>query len=119
MGFGIRGSGFGWFNRAEQLAERLFAFAADEEVDVRTSFVRLGRKTRIVAADDDARRRSERADEPRNLQRGGALKRHHRQADDVRFDIADQTLDGGPYARLHEDEVGDRDAMMGIDVPGE
>src|SRR2546428_14182923 len=28
-------------------------------------------------------------------------------------------LDGGPYARLHEDEVGDRDAMMGIDVAGE
>ena len=39
----------------------------------------VGRQARIVAADDDSRRRPERSHQPRDRHRGRALKRHHRQ----------------------------------------
>ena len=47
------------FERAQQLAERLLAFAADDELDVVAGLVRTRREARVVAADDDARCRTQ------------------------------------------------------------
>ena len=103
----------------DQLAESLLAFAANDEVDVVARLVRLRREARIVAADDDAGLRTELADEPRDAERRRALKRHHRQPDDVGRPFANQPRDRAPHIAPHENEVGDGDPVVGVDVARE
>ena len=58
-------------------------------------------------------------DEPREAQRRRALKGHHRKADDVGGGFLDETPHGLGHVRLRENEIGDDDAMMRVDVAGE
>ena len=105
--------------RAQQLTERLLAFAADQKIHVVARLVRRWREARIVPASDNACRRPKVLDEPRDLEGGCPLKRHDRQADDIGLVLAHQPLDGGDDLGLDQDEVGDRDAMMRIEVAGQ
>ena len=77
------------------------------------------REARIVAADDDAHAGRQRAHQRDDPPRRRPLKGHHRQADDVGLRVADEALDRRPDGGLREDEVGDRDLMVRIDVAGE
>jgi hypothetical protein len=113
---GNRGRVAAALEHPQQLAERLLAFAADDEVDFRAAGVRFGREARIVAADDDPRVRPQLADQPRQLQRRLPLKRHHRQADDVGLDLADEVGDGRTDRALHQNQIGDEHAMVRIDI---
>ena len=70
----------------------------------------------IVSADDDPNRRPKRSDKTRDPERRRALKRHHRHGHDIRLDVADQTFDGCAHGRLHEDQIGNRHAMVRIHV---
>ena len=106
--------------RAQQLAQRLLAFAPNNEVDdIDAWFIRVWREAGIVAAHDDADVRLERAQEPGDLERGHALEGHDREADDVGLELAHQPLDGPGDVRLRQNQVRNRDAMMGIDVAGQ
>src|SRR6185295_1863743 len=53
-----------------------------------------------------------------DLRGRGALKRHHRHSDDIWTHVADESLDGLTYPRLNEDEVGDGDDMLRVDIAG-
>jgi hypothetical protein len=74
----------------------MLAFAADDEVDVRRLCVGIDVEARVVAADDNPRGRTQRADERDDLQCGVALERHHRQADHVRGKVSNHPLDRRP-----------------------
>jgi hypothetical protein len=99
--------------------KRLLALATDDESDVRTLLVGRRREARIVPASHDVRLGTKRPQKPRNLQCGRALKRHHRQADDVGLQLANQPFNRLFDAGLHQDQVGDRHAVVRIDVAGE
>ena len=58
-------------------------------------------------------------DEPREAQRRRALKGHHRQADHVGRGIVDEAPHRLGDMRLHQNEIGDDHAMVGVDVAGE
>jgi len=63
--------------RAQQLAKRQLALAADDRVHAEGRMrPRLGREARVVPADDDERLGPHRADEPDQPPRGRTLKRH-------------------------------------------
>ena len=80
---------------------------------------RLRREARVVAADDDADVWLDRPDERDDSTRRAALKGHHRQPDQLGLEIAHQPLDRAAHRRLHEHQVGDRDAVMRVDIPGQ
>jgi len=106
--------------RAEQLAKRDVAFAADDSVDPEGRVEPLlRRQARIVPADDDSRFRSELSNKLDDAPCGDALERHDGQADDVRLVLTDETRDGLWNRRLDQDEIGDRDAVVRIDVARE
>ena len=105
-------------DRADQRTERPLAFAANEEID-RRRLVGFRRQARIVAAGDDVRRRAQRAHQMHQLQRRCALKRHDRQADDVRFFVVQQALHHAPDRRLHQHEIRDGDVVVRVDVAGQ
>ena len=105
-----RSSGRPALERAEQLAERQVAFAADDHVDAeRRIRPRVRREARIVAADDDPDVGRERANERDDPARRAPLERHHREPDDVGLELADQPFDGRSDRGLREDQIGDRD----------
>ena len=79
---------------------------------------RFRRQAWIVSADDDADIGLEGANERDHAARGGALKRHHRQADEIRPVLIDQLLDGAAHRRLGEDEIGDGNVVVRIEVAG-
>src|SRR5262245_40155609 len=78
-------------DRPQQSAECQLAFAANYEID---SGIRLdvgvGRKTRIVPADDEADARLQRANYLDQLESRLALKRHHRHTDYIGLLLVDQ-----------------------------
>src|SRR2546427_2739631 len=115
----------GWTDRAarsrilerpQQLAERLLAFAANDEIDLGERVVRVGREARIVAAADDSRRGPDRAHEARDRHRRRALKGHHRQTDNVRLELAHEMRNGRADRRLDQDEIRDGHAVVRGDV---
>jgi hypothetical protein len=59
------------------------------------------------------------ADERDDPARGLALERHDRQADDVRPAIADKPAHGFRNGLLREDQVGDADVVVWIEVAGD
>ena len=65
------------FQRAQQLAQRVLALAAHDEIDGVRRFVGVSRQARIVAADNNPDRGTQRAEQPGDRQRRAALKRHH------------------------------------------
>ena len=73
-------------DRAQQLAQRALALAANQEIDLARLSIGVGREARIVAAGDDPCRGTKAPHQSRDLERGGALKRHHRQPHDVGFE---------------------------------
>jgi hypothetical protein len=81
--------------------------------------VRLGRQARIIAAHHDAGGRSERAEQPDQPERGSALEGHDRQAHDVGLALPHEPLHRLANARLDQDEIGDGDLVMRVDVTGE
>ena len=58
-------------------------------------------------------------DQRRDLHRRGALERHDRQPDDIRLQVLHQPRDGRTDLSLHQDQIGNRDPVMSIDVAGE
>ena len=54
-----------------------------------------------------------------DLHRRRPLERHHRQTDDVRLELLQQARDRRSDAALDEDQVGDRHAVVPVDVAGE
>jgi hypothetical protein len=108
------------FQRAQELAEGEVALAPDDEIDAGIlGLVDVRRETRVVAADEDARLRPERAHELDHFERGLALERHDRQADHVRRQLGDEPCDGLRHRALHEHEIGHRHLVMRIRVPRE
>ncbi len=103
--------------RPYQLAERQVAFAADDEVHAKRRMrPRLRRERRIVATDDDLGVGIDRLDERDDPARGAALERHHRKADELRLQLVHQPRHGRLNRRLREDQIGDGDVVMRIDV---
>ena len=49
--------------RTDRLAERLFAFAANDEIDIGAVRIRVRCEARVISTDDDLRRRSDLANE--------------------------------------------------------
>ncbi len=118
--FGIRLPRFAiGLDRTEQRTERALAFTAHEEVDIGRALVGLRREAGIVSAGDDARRGPKGAHQARHFHRGRTLKRHHRQADDVRLFIVQQPLERAADGRLDEDQVRNRHVVVRVDVAGE
>ena len=74
------------------------------------------REAGIVAADDDPDVGSERAHEPDDPARGGPLEGHHREPDHVGLLLADEPFDGRANGRLREDQIGDRNVVMRIEI---
>ena len=81
--------------------------------------VGLGSQARIVATDDDSHSRAKRANELDDVERRPSLERHHGQPDEVGRPLADEALHGRPDLALGEDQVGDGDPVMGIQIAGE
>ena len=86
--------------RAQQLAQRVLAFAANEAIDRRAH-----RHRRPAPGWDRSRRprsgpRAKAPNQPRDLERGRALEGHHRQPHDVGLEFAHQPLDGFRDLRL-------------------
>jgi hypothetical protein len=107
-------------HRSQQFAERQLAFAAHDRVHTAVrSGVRFGREARIVAADDHTHRGDPLPDVTDQTHRRPALKRHHRQADDVGRVLLQQPLDSGQDAIVREDQIGDGDAMMRVEIAGQ
>jgi len=102
-------------NRTQQLAEGNFAFAAHKIIHTHVG-VSFRRKTGIVPADNDLYARPQLAHEIDNAPGGAPLKRHDGKSHDFRIQLADQSGHGFANLALHQDEIGDGDAMMGIDV---
>jgi GAF domain-containing protein len=108
------------FERAKELAERLVAFAANDDVDAEFGrFVHLRCETRVVSANDDGRAGPERAHESDHAPGRVTLKRHHRQADHVGLMAFHQAADGGGHSVLDEDQVRNRDVVMRVDIAGQ
>ncbi len=104
-----------------ELAEGQLPLAAHDEVrraGPRIG-VRVGGQARIVATDDDPDAGPEGAHELDEAVRGAALERHHRQPDHVRLLLADEPRDDVAHAILNEDEIGDRDPVVRVDVARE
>ena len=114
-----------WLNRsaglerAKQFAQSVLTFPADQKIDFGTRLVRRWREAWIVTSCDNSCRRSKMPNDPRDRESGFSLKRHDRQPDDVGLVLAHQTLDGGDDPGLDQDEVGNRNPVMRIDVAGE
>ena len=103
-----------------ELAKRQLALAAHDEVDARARIrVGVGRQARIVAADHYARGGPETPDQLDDPERGVPLEGHDREADEVRLDLAYQTLERLADPALDEDQIGDGHPMVRIDVPGQ
>jgi hypothetical protein len=81
----------------------VLALTAHEELDWRARVVGLGRKARIVAAGHDSRARPQPLHERRDLHRRRPLKRHDRQADDIRLALLHEARNGRADLTLHED----------------
>ncbi len=107
------------FERAQELAQRLLAFSPDDELDVVARFVRSRRQAGIVSADDDPRPWANGANLTRNQKCRRALKRHDREADDVGLMIANEPIDRLSHAAVNEDEIGDRDRVLRIEIAGQ
>ena len=106
------------FERAQELAERDVALAAHDDVDApRRVLVDVGGEAWIVAPHDDGDAGLSVAHERDDLPRRAALKRHDRQADDVGIDLAHQSLDGLAHPPGDENQVGNGDPVVRIDVP--
>ena len=76
----------------------------------------VGRQTGIVSANDHAHVRTQGAHQRNDLQRGLALKSHHRESHNVGVVLRHQPLDRLAYFVLHQDEVCDRDLVMWVDI---
>ena len=108
------------FQLPHEIAERVIALAAHEEIDARVGpLVHLGRQTRIVAADDDAHRRLDGTDQTDEAERRTALERHDREPDQRRIERAHQPLDRLRDAILHQHQIRNRHLMVRIDVAGQ
>ena len=106
--------------RPHQLAEGQLPLAAHDEVHRRRRIgVRLGGQARVVAADRDPHARTEGPHQLDDAERRLPLEGHDRQADQRGLPFVDEALDGRPDLALHEDQVGDRDPVVGVDVAGQ
>ncbi len=107
-------------HRAQQLAKRQFAFAADDAIHTRFfRHVRLRRQAGIVTAHHDLPRRRKLAHQLNDLKSCPALEGHHREPQDLRVPFGDELLHRGTHVVLRQNQVGDRDTMMRIDIPGQ
>jgi len=70
-------------------------------------------------ANDDRRRWLERADQPHDPMCRPALERHDRKSHDVGVVLPNQPPDRVPDPILHENQIGDRDLMMPVDIAGQ
>jgi hypothetical protein len=105
---------------ADERAKRVVTLAAHDRIDAGVRrFVHLGRQARVVAADDDPDVGLEAPNERDHFQGGVPLERHDRQPDDVRRTRRDQAADGARDVLLREDEVGDGDVVMQVEVAGQ
>src|SRR4051794_13440989 len=107
------------FQASQQVAKCEVALAADEEVHTRSGFlVGLGREAWIVAASDHRDARLDRANEAYELERGPPLERHARETNARGTAAPDQALAPPPHRALNEDEIGNGDAVVPVDVAG-
>src|SRR5580765_963383 len=83
--------------RPQQVSKRVLALAFHDEVDWGAAGIGVGRKRRIVTADDDPGVWRLLLDQCRDLQRGLALEGHDRQSDDGGCGVAYQPFDGAPH----------------------
>src|SRR5262249_5962219 len=90
------------FERPQEFAKRDLALTAHNKIHLLVIHILGGRESRIVAADDDPRGRSKAPNESNDLLCRFSLKRHHRQADDIRLKIVDELLDGVSHSPLNK-----------------
>ncbi len=120
---GEAGDGLGplpCFERADEQAEGDLAFAANEVVD--GGFVvgvDVAGQAGVVAADDDGHAGLEGAEERHDREGGVALEGHDGEADDVRVDLVHEAAEGRFDGGLDQDEVGDGDGVVRVEVAGE
>src|SRR5262249_21959983 len=81
------------FERTQKLAQRPLAFSRDEKVTRVSTGIGVWCQPRIVAARHDPRRWSKTTNQPRNPERGRSLEGHYRQADDIGFELVDESGD--------------------------
>ena len=108
-------------DRPEELAEGELPLAAHDELDrpARSLGVGLRRQARIVAADHDPdvwQQRPDQADQP---ECGGALEGHDRQPHDLWLELPQEPLDCLAHPPLDQDQIGDCDAVVRLDVARE
>jgi hypothetical protein len=81
--------------------------------------VRIGRQAGVVPTDHDGGLRPQAAQQSDQTVRASALERHHRQTYDVGRQARGQVGDRLDHATLDENEVGDGDVVMRVDVAGQ
>jgi len=106
--------------RAHQFPEGDVTLAAHDDVHTGGGvFVGLGREACVVTSHHDSCRRSQGANEGNDLARGPALEGHHREPDEIGLQGRDEPGDGVPHRALHQDQIGDRNRVVRIDVARE
>src|SRR5262249_35163451 len=103
------------FKRAHQLTKCDVALAPHNEVDHARLLARVGlwRQARIVAAHHHLDCRPQLTYEVDELYGRPALKSHPRQPHHVGCQLAHEPFDGLAHAVLHENQIGDCDAVVG------
>ncbi len=114
---GIGGSAL---DRAEKLPERDLTLAPHDEIRAprRAVDVSLGGQAGIVSAHGDQNSRLEGPEELDDPPGRPALEGHDREAHQVGIQVAHQALDRVAHAILDEDQIGHRDSVVRVHVPG-
>src|SRR5262249_47311168 len=108
------------FESPHQLAKGYLTFPAHDEVySSAGGHISVGRQTGIVSPDHNFDAWPKGFHELDDFQRGLALEGHHGEAKDLRLTFAHQFLDGCPYTALCKNKVGDRHAMVRVNVAGQ
>src|SRR4030095_2235982 len=106
------------FDCPQQLAKGDFTFAAHDGINVAVG-ISLRSHARVVTAHDYPHVCSQRTQQIDNFFRGLPLECHDREPHEVGLDRFHQLFDGRSNTSLRQDEVGDGDLVVRVDVSGE
>ena len=106
------------FQRAQEFAKCNFAFATYDEIHTR-SLVRLGGKTRVIAAHNDFQAGLERSCQFDDATGRPPLKGHDRESNDCGIKLANQPGNSLPNPTIAEDQIRHGNLMVGIHIPGQ
>src|ERR1700737_574285 len=99
----------------QKFAKSDLAFAAHDEIHVH-SLIGFAGKTRIIAAHNDLHAGFERAHQIDDPTSSTALEGHHGKPDNVGINLMNQPGDCAPCLTMAENQIGNRNLVVGIDV---